>query len=73
VKAARWTCLGSPQIPGFGTWLETVYWGEEYGGHLGIETAVANGIDASAHYKWLEEQANKYNQDKLAELNAMLR
>lgn len=73
VKEARWTCLGSPQIPGFGTWLEEVYWGEDYDGVTGVETAVYGGQDAAKYFKDLQEKANEINKEKLQELNAMLR
>lgn len=73
VKAGRWTCLGSPQIPGFGTWLEEVYWGEDFGGITGVENAVASGEDASRFYKDLEEKGNNLNKEKLQELEAMLK
>ncbi|MBE5940246.1 MAG: extracellular solute-binding protein [Lachnospiraceae bacterium] len=75
VKAARWTCLGSPQIPGFGTWLEEFYWGEEFvPGYYGIETAVAAGAaDPYAYYEQLEKRGNELNQEKIDEINAMLK
>lgn len=76
VKAARWVCLGSPQIPGFGTWLSEYYQTFDFDGtgtYAGIEALVLQGgADAGAYYKQLQDEGNKYYRDKLNEIEVML-
>ncbi|MBE5940244.1 MAG: hypothetical protein E7266_07590 [Lachnospiraceae bacterium] len=76
VKAARWTCLGAPQIPGFETWLNDFYFLEDFEGsgqYAGIEAAVLQGgVDASAHYQELQEAGNAYFEEKIGEIEVML-
>jgi len=76
VKASRWVCLGAPQIPGFGTWLDTYYFAEDFeltGTYTGIEDYVLNGGgDATGYYKQIEEKGNEFFQNKLNEIEVML-
>ncbi len=76
VKEARWVCLGSPQIPGFGTWLDEYYFLEDFEGngtYTGIEDYVLNGGgDASAYYQQLQEKGNEYFLEKLNDIEVML-
>lgn len=76
VKEARWVCLGSPQIPGFGTWLDEYYFLEDFEGsstYAGIEAYVlTGGGDASAHYQDLQEKGNEYFLEKLNDIEVML-
>ena len=73
VKAANWTCLGGAQIPGFGSWLDDYYNGQEYDGYTGVESAVLDGgLDAMSYYKDLQEHGTEYYEAKLAEINAMI-
>lgn len=76
VKEARWVCLGAPQIPGFGTWLDEYYFKEDFEGsgtYVGIEDYVFNGGgDATAYYKQIEEAGNEYYRNKLNEIEVML-
>ncbi len=75
VQKGKWTCYGGQSIPGFGTWLDQIYYGNDgkqnfgYDCGLGIEQAcIHGGVDAYKYYEYLEEQGNKMYHEKLAEL-----
>lgn len=66
VRESTWTCFGGQQIPGFDTWLQNVYFGNDgkqdfgYDVGLGIEQAVIyGGVDADDYYEYLQEQGNR--------------
>ncbi len=80
VKNGTWVCYGGQQIPGFDTWLQNIYFGNDgqqnygYDGGLGIELAVIYG-NASAYdyYPQLQESGNQINKEKLQEIEDYLK
>ncbi len=79
VQSSTWVCYGGQQIPGFDTWLQNIYFGNDgqqdygYDGGLGIEKAVIFGdVDASDYYQQLQESGNKINKEKLQEIEDYL-
>lgn len=79
VQKSTWVCYGGQQIPGFDTWLQNIYFGNDgqqdynYDGGLGIEQAVINGgVDALDFYQQLQESGNKINKEKLQEIEDYL-
>ncbi len=79
VKSSTWVCYGGQQIPGFGTWLDQIYFGNDgqqyfgYDGALGIEQACIHGyVDAFDYYESLQEAGNKVNKEKLQEIEDIL-
>ncbi len=75
VRESTWTCYGSQQIPGFDSWLQNVYFGNDgrqdygYDKGLGIEQAVIyGGVDAGEYYEYLEDWGNKWYKNKLIDL-----
>lgn len=61
VKAGKWTCYGSQQIPGFDTFLYDYYFENEFiAGYAGVEEAVINGSGTADDY--VEDLTNKANE-----------
>ncbi len=61
VKASKWTCYGSQQIPGFDTFLYDFYFLNEFvAGQEGIENAVINAdAEPSEFVSQLNDKANE--------------
>ena len=75
VKAGKWTCYGSQQIPGFDTFLQDYYFTHEFlAGFEGIEAAVIEG-NFSPHEAVadLTNKANENAQDYKEILDGMLK
>ena len=80
VQKSTWVCYGGQQIPGFDTWLQNIYFGNDgqqdygYSEGLGIEKAVIyGGVDAYDFYEKLQESGNTINQEKLQEIEDYLK
>ena len=74
-----WVCYGGQQIPGFGTWLDKIYFGNDneqnfgYSEKLGIENAcIYGGVNAEDYYVYLQEEGNRVNKEKLQEIEDYL-
>jgi len=78
VRESAWTCYGSAQIPGYDTWLQNIYFGNDgmqdygYNDGLGIERAVICGnVDAKKYYEYLEEMGTLIYKRKLEEIESV--
>ncbi len=80
VQKSTWVCYGGQQIPGFDTWLQNIYFGNDgqqhfgYDGGLGIENAVIHGgVNAFDYYEQLQTSGNDINKEKLQEIEDYLK
>jgi len=79
VMDGTWVCYGGQQIPGFGTWLDKIYFGNDneqnfgYSEKLGIENAcIYGGVNAEDYYVYLQKEGNRVNKEKLQEIEDYL-
>ena len=74
VKAGKWVCYGSQQIPGFDTFLADTYQTAEFvAGYKGIEDAVFNGdAEPSEYSQQLTDKANELVKEYVDLLNSQI-
>lgn len=72
VKAGKWACYGSQQIPGFDTVLVNTYQKGDFNGQVGVEDAVFAGASAEDFVTQLTDAFNEEAQSYMDELNSQI-